>query len=84
MNSITQDMRFRLSIVKFYNRISATKRLSAIKLHVNLFISGFIVSMAISILLQTILIDPIIILISTRILKSNGSRILEEEILIWA
>ena len=25
MNSITQDMRFRLSIVKFYNRISATK-----------------------------------------------------------
>ena len=83
MNSISQDMRFRLSIVKSCNRVGATKTAICYKITRQFVISGFNVSMAISILLQTILIDPIIILISTRILKSNGSRILEEEILIW-
>lgn len=84
MNSITQDMRFRLSIVKFYNRISATKtaiRYKVTRQFIYFWVyrfNGDIHSLA------DHSHDPIIILISTRILKSNGSRILEEEILIWA
>ena len=83
MNSISQDMRFRLSIVKSCNRVGATKTAICYKItrqFVYFWVQRFngdIHSLA----------DhshrPIIILISTRILKSNGSRILEEEILIW-
>lgn len=62
MNSITQDMRFRLFVVKSYDRVGATKTAIRIKFPVNLFTSGFAVLMVISILLTSVRINLLLIL----------------------
>ena len=72
MNSIIQDMRFTLFIVKSYHHVDAMKTASRYKVTRHLFIFGYIASMAISTLLQIIPIHLITILISTLIVKSNG------------